>query len=100
MSSKTVRQMQALQKKLERFKSETAKAEGAIEQLTATLEKEFDCASLEEGQTLLDQLEAEEDELKESLETMYDEFSNKWRDTLEGRGPKASNEEGDGVDED
>lgn len=71
-----------LKRKVEQLKSDRDKATGALEQEMKKLKKEFDCDSLEEGETLLEKLTRKAEEAEEEFETAYTEFMAKWKEKL------------------
>ena len=67
-----------LKKKIKRLKSEKDKAQGRIEQLLKTLKKDFNCITLEEAESLLNQTEKEQKHLEKKYEKALASFIEKW----------------------
>jgi len=71
-----------LKKKIEQIQQEANKVEGALEQITEQLRKEFDCATLESAKKKLKVIERQEQKAKIEFENAVEEFEEKWGDRL------------------
>ena len=71
-------QYQRLKKRADKAKSDAAKAEGALEELTKKLKEEFQVETLEDAEILLVKLQVEEKELEGKYKTELLAFETQW----------------------
>ena len=75
---------QKLKVRVDKAKADADRAAGALERAEGELQEEYGCSSLEEAETLLKQLEVEEQAAEESYSDSLAEFEEKWGGYLEG----------------
>ncbi len=77
-----LKKIQQWQELLEEAKEKKAKAEGAYEQLMATLKKEFGCKSVKEAEKKLTEMRKEAEEQEERLDELVEDFEKEYADVL------------------
>lgn len=70
----SINELQALKDKVKTFEQESAKAIGALEQITKRLKEEFDCATLEEAEALVKRLQAKAIKYEQEFEKAMADF--------------------------
>jgi len=78
MSELKLKKYIELKKRVEQAQQEANKAEGALEQITKQLKKEFDCNTLEAAKKKLRVLEKQGQKAKTEFENAIEEFEEKW----------------------
>jgi len=73
-----------LKRKVDRTREEADRAHGAFESKMKDLKEDFDCETIEEAETRLEEMQCEVAELKEKYKAMYDKFLSKWGSVLNG----------------
>ncbi len=68
---------------VERLKRESARAEGALEQLMNRLQEEFDCESIEEAQAKLEELDRAAKKAEKKCDKAWKEFEENFGHLLE-----------------
>ena len=71
-----------LKERVEHLQHQTDRAAGALEQLQAQLQKEFDCVDSKEGQELLARLERQRQVLEKEYQIALANFETKWKEEL------------------
>ena len=71
-----------LRAKVDTRRDEVQRAKGALEQVLATLQTEFGCSSLEEAESKLEELRAEEEKTGKALDRAVEAFEGKWHEKL------------------
>lgn len=59
------------------------RAQGALDQLMKTLEKDFSCSTLKAAKTKLKTLQKQEEKVRDEFETAVEEFEEKWEEQLQ-----------------
>jgi hypothetical protein len=72
-----------LKGQVEALSDRVAHAQGALDNTMEQIRERFGCASLEDAQTLLGQLEGEEAEAQSRFERALHNFERKWGSVLE-----------------
>lgn len=80
--SNTLRQYADLMEKVESLNRKAERAQGACEQLIKQLKEEFGVGSVEKGDKLLRDMEAEIERLKNEIEDDMNKIQSKWGDRL------------------
>jgi len=75
-----VEQYTKLKKEVDTATEQVAKAEGALEQIAASLKKEFACETLKQAKEKLKQLQKEEKDSLEKFEDDIEKFEDEWED--------------------
>ncbi|MFX0132402.1 MAG: hypothetical protein ACFFDN_02025 [Candidatus Hodarchaeota archaeon] len=70
-------EIEKLRNKIEDAKTNRDKSQGAIDQIKERLKKEFDCSSIEEAESILNNLEKQIDSHTEKIETLEEEIESK-----------------------
>jgi multidrug resistance efflux pump len=78
-----IKRYQALKRAAEDAKSESDKAQGAFEQMTARLKSEFGCDSFDDAKKLLKKLEEEMARREREFDKALAEFEEKYPHVLE-----------------
>lgn len=68
--------------RVDRLRRNAAKAEGALEQITTTLKKEFNCGSIEEAQEHLEELKETRTKLQKKFEKLLADFVGQYGEQL------------------
>jgi len=77
-----VDEYERLKAKVERLKTETHKAEGALEESTKRLQERFGCKSIAEAKKLLKKLSEESAELESQYKEALELFEKEWSEVL------------------
>ena len=77
-----LKRYERLKTDVDRLQRDADRAEGALAQLMGRLEKEHDCATLQDAETLLKKLQAKEKAAEEKFATALAEFEEEWSDVL------------------
>ena len=73
-----------LKKKAATLQREADKAQGRLESLQAQLKEDFDCDTVKEAETLLEELEAEEKAAGKAFKKALAKFEKEWGEVLGG----------------
>jgi len=76
--SKILKKYMALKSKVEEAQQEANKAEGALEEITKRLKKEFGCADLVAAKRKLKLLKKQKQKIETEFEEAMEEFEEKW----------------------
>jgi hypothetical protein len=63
-------------------KDAVSRAEGALEEHMKTLLDDYGCKTVEQAESMLDDMQDELDELEAKAETLMSEFEGKWKERL------------------
>ena len=74
----TMKEFQRLKDRLDRLRRDRDRAQGVLDQLRATLKKEFDVKTLEEAEKLLRKLEREAKEQREEFQRELDKLEKEY----------------------
>lgn len=80
MAALTEETFRRLQREQEEARSAASRAEGALSQLMTQLKDEFGCGSLEEAETLLENLEKKITKSETTLQRKLEEYQEKWKE--------------------
>jgi len=69
-----IKRHEAIKKKFEKLKSETARLEGALESVMQEAEKKYGCKTIDELSDKIDSAEDEIDELKKKIEPLLEKL--------------------------
>lgn len=76
-------EFQRIKKKVENLKQEKSRAEGALAEQERVLKESFDCDSLEDAESKLEELERKRDAAKTKYEADLEAFKDKFGDLLQ-----------------
>ncbi len=79
----TLKKYMRLKKDVETAQRRADQAQGALDQLMKTLEKDFGCDTLKEAKTKLKSLQKQEEKVRGEFETAVEEFEEKWEEQLQ-----------------
>ena len=79
----TITDITNLKAKVETFQRNADRAAGALAQTMATLQKEFNCTTLQGAKALLEKLQKEEATAQKAFDTALAKFSEEWGDKLD-----------------
>lgn len=82
-NDQTLKKYMRLKKDVETAQQRADRAQGALDQLMKTLEKDFDCSTLKQAKTKLTSLQKKEETAREEFEEAVDEFEEKWEEKLQ-----------------
>lgn len=80
MKQITEEQYKKLKQDVERAKTESDQARGALNQLMSRLQEEFECEDVEEAKQLLARLEKESEKAYKDFADAMDAYKEKWGD--------------------
>ncbi len=83
-NDQTLKKYTRLRKDVETARQRADREQGALDQLTKTLKKDFDCSTLKQAQKKLKNLQTEEKEAKEEFVEAMEEFEENWEEQLQG----------------
>lgn len=79
MSEFTEQNYRELKKEVEDAKSESERAQGALDQLMKQLKKDFGCDTLKEAKGLLEDYEAKRVRCKKKFDEVMSDYEEKWK---------------------
>lgn len=79
-----IKDLEQLKKRVEELNQQKLRAEGRLQEAQERLKAEFKVDTLRKAETLLKQLEQEEDTAREKFDTALAEFNEEWSDKLDG----------------
>lgn len=68
-----------LKQQVEDARNEAHRAKGAVDQQMTQLKKDFDCETLKEARTLLEELEGKRDKAEEKFNKLVKDYEKKWK---------------------
>ncbi len=80
----TLKKYIQLRKDVETAQRRADQAQGALDQLMKTLEKDYECTTLKQAKKKLKSLQTQEEKLRGEFTEAVDEFEEKWNEQLDG----------------
>lgn len=82
-SDQSERKYKRLKREIDKLDREISRKEGAQEELLRTLQRDFECETLDDAQDLLEALQQQEHKLKNKFDQELEAFEEKWGDVLQ-----------------
>lgn len=79
-----IKDIEKLKRRTEALANDISRSKGARDEALRNLEEEFEVSTVADATKLLAKIERQETKAKETFETAYEDFKEKWLPRLEG----------------